>query len=381
VSKEILRFHNGYKISGKEPFLSVQRISAKAVLLVLFITATIILNAQDVHFSQFNFSPVNTSAAYTNFFDGDYRFVLNYRNQWQSVPVAYNTVGASAEMNFKEFSKGSRLGGGLILLYDRAGDSKMSSLSVGVPVSVAIKLSEKHTVSLGIQPGLINRSFNYQALYFDNQFNGDRFDSLSGSGESFGRTSFTVFDLGLGLAYKYAVNDRTNFLIGYNASHINMPKTYSFFNNKSERLGIRHAVSANAQLKLAAKWDITLAFCSQFYSNAAGKVTLQEHQIGSFATYYLPAKNFSQVGLDFGLFYRLNPRNKNVSTSNKRSDAIYPMAGLKYNNLQVHISYDVNLSSFALATRNNGGFEISAIYILSRLKKINKKGIVCPSFI
>ncbi len=381
MSKGILQLDNPVFDVKKQRLFECSYRCMWLVTLGFLITLSFSSVAQDIHFSQFNFSPVNTSAGYTNLFDGDYRFVVNYRNQWQSVPVAYNTVGASAEMNFKEFSKGSRLGGGLILLYDRAGDSKLSSLSVGVPISVAMKVAEKHTISLGIQPGLINRSFSYQALYFDNQFNGDRFDSTANSDESFGRTSFTVFDLGLGVAYKYAINDRTNFLLGYNAGHINMPKKYSFFSNKSERLGIRHAVSANAQVKVAAKWDISLAFCSQFYSNGSGKVTLQEHQIGTFATSYLPAKNFSMVGLDFGLFYRLNPRNKGVSTSNKRSDAIYPMAGLKYNNFQVHLSYDVNLSSFAMATRNNGGFEISAIYILSRLKKINKKGVVCPSFI
>ena len=68
------------------------------------------LNAQDIHFSQFNFSPLNQNPANTNLFDGDYRFVGNYKNQWPTVPVKYNTVSLSAEMNFVTLKNNDRVG-------------------------------------------------------------------------------------------------------------------------------------------------------------------------------------------------------------------------------------------------------------------------------
>src|SRR5271156_4589456 len=76
----------------------------RAVLLFFIIAyclvPTVNCYCQDVHFSQFNFSPLNQNPANTNLFDGDYRFVGNYKNQWPTVPVRYNTFSASAEANF-----------------------------------------------------------------------------------------------------------------------------------------------------------------------------------------------------------------------------------------------------------------------------------------
>jgi hypothetical protein len=54
---------------------------------------------------------------------------------------------------------------------------------------------------------------------------------------------------------------------------------------------------------------------------------------------------------------------------------------MDYDNLQVNLSYDINFSKLHAASRYNGGFEVSVIYILARVKKINKPGAVCPAFL
>ena len=53
--------------------------------------------AQDIHFSQFNNSPLNLNPAQTGLFNGDWRFVGNLRNQWSSVPVPYRTFSLSTD--------------------------------------------------------------------------------------------------------------------------------------------------------------------------------------------------------------------------------------------------------------------------------------------
>ncbi len=57
--------------------------------LLSLLTATFLSAAavgQDLHFSQFMNSPLNTNPANTGFMpEGDYRLGINYRDQWSSV--------------------------------------------------------------------------------------------------------------------------------------------------------------------------------------------------------------------------------------------------------------------------------------------------------
>src|SRR3954464_15769048 len=108
-----------------------QRPSVRKAVLVFLSSIVYCLSSfsQDLHFSQFNFSPLNENPANTNLFDGDYRFVGNYKNQWSSVPVKFNTISLSAEMNFITLKNNDRVGGGFLLFYDREGDSRFTSIS------------------------------------------------------------------------------------------------------------------------------------------------------------------------------------------------------------------------------------------------------------
>src|SRR3954471_19404848 len=55
--------------------------------------------AQDIHFSQFNRSPLNLNPANTGLFDGDFRFSGIHRNQWKSVTVPYKTFSGAFDMS------------------------------------------------------------------------------------------------------------------------------------------------------------------------------------------------------------------------------------------------------------------------------------------
>ncbi|MEM6697047.1 MAG: type IX secretion system membrane protein PorP/SprF, partial [Bacteroidota bacterium] len=65
----------------------------KAVKLLLIIAVSLSLSrvsAQDIHFSQIGYSPLNLNPALTGIFEGDMRFTGNYRQQWNPV-VNYQT--------------------------------------------------------------------------------------------------------------------------------------------------------------------------------------------------------------------------------------------------------------------------------------------------
>ena len=56
-------------------------------------------HSQDIHFSQFNLSPLNLNPSLTGSYNGDYRFTGSHRNQWSSVTTPYATFAFSFEKN------------------------------------------------------------------------------------------------------------------------------------------------------------------------------------------------------------------------------------------------------------------------------------------
>ena len=319
--------------------------------------------SQDIHFSQFNFSPLNQNPANTNLFDGDYRFVGNYRNQWPSVPVQYNTFSALAEMNFLTLKNGDRIGAGLVFFFDRAGDSRLTSLNTEISTSYIKTLDRKHhhVISGGIQLGVVNRNINYSKLNFDNQWNGDVFDPNIAVDENFSRTRFNYFDLGLGVAYKWTKTERTNFTIGFGAAHLTQPKQ-TFFSDNSVKLNPRFTLHTRAQVKVSKRIDIVPEWMFQMQDSK------YEIDYGTHIKYYVAQKSAHTVALNLGAYGR-------------SAESGWLFAGMDYDNLQVNVSYDINFSKLHVATRYNGGFEVSVIYILAKVKKINKPGAVCPAFL
>jgi len=350
----------------KRYYRHIVTISAQAkglsafILLCLSIAQNVF--AQDIHFSQFSFSPANLNPAYTALFDGDVRFVANYRNQWFTVPVNYNTVSLSADMNLYTLKNHDKIGGGLTFYYDRAGDSKFTSLQALLAMSYVLNFGkdDKHSLSAGFNVGVGNRSFQYQNLYFDNQYNGDHYDGRLGNGEDFPKTSFTYPDVNVGLAYKLRLSERKNFTIGFAVHHLNQPQQ-SFFNDKQVRLNMRFVAHASLRWKVAKKWDLVPELIYQQQD------TKHEVAFGLHTKAFLFKQKESQVCLNLGAYYRNN-------------DAAYLLLGMDYNAWQVNLSYDINTSKFQRATNTYGAIEASVIYILARVKKVDSYGKSCPIF-
>ena len=68
------------------------------IIYFLFFIA-VFSTAQDIHFTQFTYTPLNTNPAQTGLFDGDYRVGGNYRTQWWEVPgLPYTTFSCFGDM-------------------------------------------------------------------------------------------------------------------------------------------------------------------------------------------------------------------------------------------------------------------------------------------
>ena len=318
--------------------------------------------AQDIHYSQFNATTQNLNPAQTGLFNGDWRFAGNYRSQWSAIPVPYKTFSIAADTRLKTGLQNDVPAVGLIVNNDRSGDSKFTTTQVFLSASYIKKLTKDsaHFLSIALQPGISTKSFDINALTFDNQYNGDRYDATLSSGESFSRTRITYFDLGGGLAYLWRKSSRTKLNVGVSAFHLNAPKQ-SFFNDDAIRLDSKFVVSGLAEFPVSEKLDVLPTFMYE------GQGKFHETVLGASGRYFLKPVNGIETAVSLGAYYRVK-------------DAVIISAGMDWRNFNVGVSYDVNTSNLIAATNRRGGFELSLIYIFKKEVPFVAKKRVCPIY-
>jgi len=332
------------------------------LILFLFVLSASITRGQDIHYSQFNASPQNLNPAQTGLFDGDWRFVGNFRTQWSVIPVPYRTFSIASDTRLKTKLENDVPAAGLIINTDKSGDSKFTTTQIFASGSYIKKLNKDstHFISVGIQPGVTTKSFNVAALTFDNQYSGDAYDASLPSGENFPKTRITYFDFGGGLAYLWRKNNRTLINVGVSALHLNRPRQ-SFFNNDAIKLDVKTCVSGIAEFPVSAQLDLLPTVMYQ----RQGK--FHETVVGLFGKYHLKPIDGMTTAVSLGGFYRMK-------------DAFILVANMDYKNFNVGVSYDINTSKLVEASNHRGGFEISVIYIFKKVKPFIAKKRVCPIY-
>lgn len=330
-----------------------------------------VAQAQDIHYSQFYNSPLNISPGLTGIFQGNTRLMANYRTQWRAVPVDYLTFTGSVDTKF--VPRGDQNGffsAGLLFNYDEAGLSKLQQLQLGLNGSYTQKLSDYSYLTLGLRLDGNQRSFDVDALSFDEQFDKGRgqFDPEFSNQESFLNDNNTFFGVGAGVNFRIQglssselVDDytkRSKLDLGVGLFHINRPNQ-SFYDGYKARLFMRISPYAAGALMLSRRFDVVGNFTAQFqgpYTEMLGMAGVK---------YHLDPQLGNQMALQLGVGYRFD----------KISDAYYPTFEFFYNSWQVGLSYDVNVSGFKIATLRRGGPELSLRYIFSKPTPLFK---TCP---
>ena len=313
-------------------------------------------NAQDVHFSQFRETPVQLNPGMTAL-DKDLRVILNYKDQWRSFVSPYKTFAFSADFNpMMKKKKANYIGVGLQLFSDKAGDSKMGNNLATINISGVVKVSDKSKLGLGIMGGFGQRTVNYSALQWENQYTGTMFDATAPTGENQASTSYSYPDLGAGLAWTYgknqqyiSANNGVHATIGASAFHFGLPK-YSFYGQKVEKLNTKFIGHGNIEFGIK---NTNLLIAPEFLYQSQG--TEQELILGSVFKYvlqegskYTNIKKSSAISL--GLDYRMK-------------DALIASLMYEYSNYAIGISYDVNTSGLRSATSCKGGLEIALRFV------------------
>lgn len=319
---------------------------------------------QDIHFSQFAYSPLNLNPALTGIFNGDMRFMANYRNQWQSVPVDYLNFSGAYDMNFynKKLER-SLFAGGLLFNHDQAGDSQLSTTNLGLSGSYTHQVAKRHFVSLGAQVAGNQRAFQTEDLRFDSQFNGESYDPTRPHQENFKNTSKFFGDVSAGLNWHFRSSKRTNVDVGGAMYHLNTPEK-SFYGDEEVELPIRYTLYGMGTFKLTDFFDL--------FVNAAGQWQQphREATLGLGGNFFLNNGLDKELALSLGGYARLNEN---------EIDAIIPYFGLQYRMWHFGLSYDINLSEFNVATDYRGGPEVSLSYIITKVKPLKTK--ICPIYL
>ncbi len=358
-----LKAENDYQTQNRH---TLKRIPIFLVAMLLsFGSANLI--AQDIHFAQFHNSPLRISPALTGVFDGDVRFIANYRNQWQSVPVTYMTLSGTYDMKFPTpRGKKGYFAGGLVFDYDQAGQSKLHLASFGLNSSYTIELSQRSFLGFGAQLSLNQRGFNLTDLSFDNQYDGLRYNPNIDPKENFNNTSIFFADLAGGLNYRLQSTKeskkRHKLDLGFAMYHITEPNMSFQKNSKvSSSLQQRFSIYGLGTIMIKPKFDLLIYGMRQIQgpyreasTSLAGKIHLNE-------------KRGKKLALVIGGLFRFD----------FLGDAAVPMIEVHYNYWQVGVSYDINVSNFNEATNYKGGPEFSIQYLLHKVKPLPEFKI-CP---
>ncbi|MEO5570839.1 MAG: PorP/SprF family type IX secretion system membrane protein [Bacteroidia bacterium] len=309
--------------------------------------------AQDIHFSQFNRSPLNLNPANTGFFDGDYRFTGIHRNQWKSVTVPYKTFSGSFDMTTPfPHSENNLIGAGIVFNNDKAGDSEFGILEGALSTSLIKNIGKDsvHVLSAGIQLGFVQQSINYANLTFDSQYDGDAFIPGSSNYETFSDNNFIYFDLSAGVNWLFRINKKFNLSVGASLFHINKPKL-SFMSDATSKLNPKVAINVNCSIAVTENLFVLPAL---LYQN---QFKYKELDAGGNLKFILNKKPGKYIALYGGLWLR--PK-----------DAVYPSIGLDFNELNVGFSYDINTSDLNRASDSKGAYEISLTYIIKKVKPL-----------
>jgi type IX secretion system PorP/SprF family membrane protein len=310
------------------------------------------LFAQDVHFSQMEYSPLSLNPALAGA-NSPMQGIVNYRSQWNSFAVPYQTIAASfdARLNEKKRRKKGILATGLSFFNDQSGEMKVKTTSVNLSLSYHLIIDRKSTIGLGMYTGFGQRSLDPNGGRWGSQYDGTGYNAALSTGETFNSPSFIFLDVGTGLVYTYkekqgyiTQNNQRAINAGVAVYHLNRPG-YSFVDKNSEYLYIRWSAFVNAEIGLLNSRGSLLP--GIYFQR---QKSTMEILYGLYYKYQLSegskATGFTRpAALYFGLFSRFN-------------DALVGKLMFEWDQFSTGFAYDINVSSLTTVSKARGGFEL-----------------------
>ena len=372
------------------------RISKTILPMLLMFSFLLNVEAQDRHFTLFNFAPLVTNPAYTGAYEGTVRVGGLFRDQSLSIPGlnnVYVTQDFFVDAPLLNVRKRDWIGVGVNFYNDKAGTFGLGYQTVHGSIAYHLSLDKKNdnVLTLGISGGNVSRTIDgfrgdnaeyTQAVFVDP-------DTPIGTPFSVPEPSASFFDLGAGLLLKSKLNKATKIELGFSLQHITRNfvlgdttgtrNTYSLDglqgDNDDFTIPTLFVLHGKYNVDLTEVWSISPSF---LFQQTGGQNEAVIQFLGGYKLLKREIKDDGRKGrlikddeapkIRFGLGYRLG-------------DALQVLLGFEKGNFRAGIGYDLTLSTLADANSSNGGIEIAANYIFKIYKQpVVDPAILCPKF-
>ncbi len=322
----------------------------------LFVSS--IVYGQDMHFTNYAYSPLYLSPAKTGSFLGSYRMGVNFRDQFSSFIVTpYQTFMAYADMSIPFGLKPHHwIGVGINVFADKGGDLDFQNNGVHLSLAYHLALDPKYKtiITLGLQYGMTRRNINPNKYSSEETIRGN----ADPDRELLNNFNPTIGDLNIGIALKRWTSKKAYFDVGVSMYHL-MQSEYAFTNS-------------NIQNPVATR----LNFYGEYHLQSTNLLAIKPRIV------YARMINFQNLFGQFNLEYRLNKKSSTILKGGigyRADDALQFLAGIIYKGWDIGLAYDFTVSSAARHTNNYGGIEIGIKKILFSKKAPKIKPVVlCP---
>jgi type IX secretion system PorP/SprF family membrane protein len=331
--------------------------------------------AQDARFAQFYYAPLQLNPALTGVFEGQFRGIANYRVLYSSIlgDNPFRTIGASFDFR-TNVGRYDHAGFGISAVRDEAGLSGFNrtdfSLSGSYQKQIGGSRYSRNNQFLvaGAKFGLGQRGFEYDQLWFTQQFDLSNYDVNQGldNGENFERNTTDLYvDFSAGILYYAIFGNNQSLYFGGSMHHLNEPNI-SFLDNNDERLPTRYVLHAGGEFPVAD--NISLLPAIAFMSQGPSLSTT----LGANLRY--SRREWQEVAIRAGLWGHIaNKLEKDVHL-----DAMTVSAILEFEGMNFGLSYDITTSVLSEANNSRGAFEVSVIYV--HRPRGRRARVDCPRF-
>ncbi len=306
---------------------------------------------QDYHFSQFFAAPITYNPAMAGAYEGDFRSMLNYRNQYSALSQPFRTMAFTADMPIKisqEERDQNFLGAGLQVISDNSGTLDFNTLHVAGSLSYALDLggtsSNPNFIAVGLQFGFMQRTLDFNNATWETQWNGIGFDPSVNSQEGYrGIMQENNLLLGGGATWFKSLDETTRLVVGAALLNANAPRVEML----GEENALLRKVVFHAGMSIERE-EAMMTFLPNMFVMFQGPNRIID--IGSEVEFSLwDRTQFT----DFR-----NNLSTNVGAYYRYQDAIYFIGRVNYYDFSLGISYDFTTSGLNRGNNGQGGVEL-----------------------
>lgn len=329
------------------------------VLLPMMVVFVSPVFGQDAHFSQPMASPLWLNPAMCGA-DGFIGGSLGYRTQWNAVSDPFTTMAGSFDiaLNQRPDPRGPKKGKpglGIAFLSDRGGQPAIRNTAVLLTGAYHVKLNDKSNLGAGLYGGFQSMSLDPENGKWGSQYNGMQYDPQLPHGESMQVQQQSDLDVGGGLVYTYRQKahlrhnvkrrEVTIGLSGYHLGRVSLSEAELF----SDNTNMRFSGFVNVAWGVGKKGSAIEPAIYFHHQQPANMLLLGMAYRHVFSSPQSVMRKSKPVSLALGAYYR-------------HGDALIAMLSLGWGDLDIGISYDINVSKLSQYSSGQGALEVSLRY-------------------